>query len=105
MAILDGFRLRISLAFVIAVQMLQAVHGYTWWLLFSGLGLWSLSVPVTATYGGAALVLHDDRKGYRYTGPWARLLTAAFLSFFLTLLVISLGGLGVLFLSLFGIFL
>ncbi len=104
MALWNGMRLRVSLAFVIAIQCLQAVHGYTWWMLFSGLGLWSLSLPVSATYGGAAIVLRDDEAGYRYTSMLARILTAAFISISLTLALVTCFALGILFLGCFGIF-
>lgn len=103
MAKLNAFRLRISLWFAVILQVLQGVHGYLWWLAFSGLGVWSLAIPVTTTYGGVAMVLDDDRRGYRYTSEWARIFTATFISFFLTLTAIGLGTLGILVLGCFGI--
>ncbi|MCW8131177.1 MAG: hypothetical protein KIS92_12580 [Planctomycetota bacterium] len=100
---LNRFRLRISLWFALILQVLQGLHGSIWWAIFSGLGVWSLAVPVTTTYGGVAMVLDDDRRGYRYTSEWARIFTATFASFFLTLTAIGLATLGVLILGCFGI--
>lgn len=103
--ILRNFKLRISLFFAVVLQCLQAVHGYGWWTIFSGLGAWSLAVPVTTTYGGVAMVLIDEAQGVRYTSEWARVATAAFLAFFYTLTAVGVGTLGVLVLGCFGIFL
>lgn len=104
MATLNGFRMRISLWFALVMQILQAIHGYTWWSLFSTLGVWALAVPVTTTYGGVAMVLDDDRRGYRYSSEWARICTASFISFFLTLAAVGFGTLAVLILGCFGLF-
>lgn len=100
---LNSLRLRISLWFALILQVLQGVHGSLWWAIFSSFGVWSLAVPVTTTYGGVAVVLDDDRRGYRYTSEWARIFTATFVSFFLTLAAIGLATVGVLILGCFGI--
>ncbi|MBI3831367.1 MAG: hypothetical protein HY291_17750 [Planctomycetes bacterium] len=100
-----GFRIRISLWFALILQVLQGAHGYLWWLIFSNLGPWFLAVPVTATYGGVAIVLEDDRRGYRYSSEWARIGTAAFVSFFFTLSAVGVGALAVLVLGCFGLIL
>ena len=105
MALVRRIRMRISLLFAIALQLLQGLHGYAWWLLFPGLGPWSLAVPATLTYGGAALVLLDDSQGYEYTSDWARVLTAAFLSASFTFAAVSMCAIGALVLGCFGIIL
>ena len=97
--------MRFSLLFAIALQLLQGLHGYAWWLLFPGLGSWSLAVPATMTYGGAAMVMLDDSQGYQYSSDWARVLTAAFLSASFTLAALALCAMGALVLGCFGIIL
>ena len=104
MSVLQGFRLRISLYFALIVQVLQGLHGFGWWTVFSGLGAWSLVVPVTTTYGGVAMVLADEARGVRYTSEWARAATAAFLAFFYTLTAVAFATLSALLLGCFGVF-
>jgi len=96
--------MRMSLPFVVILQLMQAIHGYSWWLLFGGLGVWSLMLPVSTTYGGAALVMMDDYQGIQYTSDWARIFTAAFLSLFFTLILVAIGGVVVLALGMYGVF-
>ena len=103
MALARRLRLKITLAFALAIQVAQGLHGYTWWMLFSGLGVWSLSIPVTTTYGGAAMVAWDDTHGVCYTSDWARVCTAAFLSFFFTLSAVAVCAVVQVVLGLFGI--
>ena len=104
MASLHILKARFSLAFIFAVQVLHAIYGYSWWILFSGLGPFFLCVPVTSTYGGAFMVVLDDARGYCYTSDWARIMTAAFIGFMFTLLAIACFGIAALGLGLFGIF-
>lgn len=105
MAFIRALRWHISLVFAVMLQVLQFLHGWSWWALFSGLGVWSLCVPVSTTYGGAAMVVRDGRNGYQYTSDWARIGTAAFLSFFFTLSAIGLAALALLVLGVFGVML
>ncbi len=104
MATFIAIKARFSLFFVCALQVLHAIYGYSWWLVFSGFGPLFLCVPVTSTYGGAVMVVLDDARGYRYTSDWARVFTAAFLGFMLTLVAVAVMGLLVLGLGLMGIF-
>jgi hypothetical protein len=86
------------------VQVLHMLYGYAWWVAFSTLGVWSLCVPVSTTYGGAAIVLLDERRGIRYTGWCARLFMAAFLGGFFLLGAVTLVTVGVLAAGRFGWF-
>jgi hypothetical protein len=81
---------RISLLFALGVQVLHMLYGYAWWVCFSTLGVWTLCVPVSTTYSGAAVVLWDERRGIRYTGWCARLGMAAFLGGFFLLCALAL---------------
>lgn len=103
MAFIRALRWHLSLVFAVMLQVLQFLHGWSWWTLFSGLGVWTLAVPVSTTYGGAAMVIHDGRKGYQYSSDWARIFTAAFLSFFFTLSAVSLAAVALLVLAVCGV--